>query len=71
MDKKQLIRWLIPIIARGLAWFFAMKLGLEATQAQNQATAAAEALGALALVGISIYTSVKGRRKLLAQQPAE
>ena len=69
MDKKQLIRWLIPVIARGLAWVFAAKLGLEAAQAQNEATAAAEALGALVLVGVSVYTSVQGRKKLLGQDP--
>lgn len=71
MDKKQLIRWLVPIIARGLAWFFAVKLGLEAAQAEGEAAAAAEAIAALALVAISIYTSIKGRKKLLTQHPPE
>lgn len=69
MDKKQVIRWLVTIIARGLAWILAAKLGLEAAQAQNEATAAAEAVGALILVAISVYSSVKGRKKLLASEP--
>ena len=30
---------------------------------------AAEALGALALVAVSVYTSVTGRKKLLAEPP--
>ena len=64
MDKKQLIKWLIPVLARGLAWILAARLGLEATDAQSHATAAAEAIGALALVGASIYTSIRGRSKL-------
>ena len=69
MDRKQLIKWLIPVVARGLAWILAARLGLEAADAQSQAAAAAEALGALALVAVSVYTSVTGRKKLLAQPP--
>ena len=69
MDSKQLIKWLLPIVARGLAWVFAAKLGLAAAEAQSEAAAAAEALGALALVAVSVYTSVKGRKTLLARQP--
>lgn len=64
MDNKQLIKWLIPVLARGLAWILAARLGLEAAEAQSQAAAAAEALGALALVGVSIYTSLRGRARL-------
>lgn len=71
MDKKQLIRWFVPIVARGLAWFLAVKLGLEAAQADSEALAAAEALGALALVAVSVYTSVKGRKKLLSQRTSQ
>jgi phosphotransferase system glucose/maltose/N-acetylglucosamine-specific IIC component len=68
VDKKQLIKWLIPIIARGLAWFFAVKLGLAAAQAESEAAAAAQAIGALVLAVVSVYTSVKGRKKLLAHR---
>ena len=69
MDHRQLIRWLIPVIARGVAWILAAWLGLEASEAQGSALQAAGALGALALVGVSVYTSVKGRKKLLAMPP--
>lgn len=67
MDKRTLIRWLVGIVARGLAWVFAAKLGMDAAQSQVDATTAAEALAALALVGISVYTSVKGRKALAAK----
>jgi len=69
MDSKQVITWLVPILARGIAWVLAAKLGYEATQAQSVALQAAEALGALALVGASVWTSVRGRQKLLATEP--
>jgi hypothetical protein len=67
MDRKELIRWLSGILARGLAWFFAVKLGIEASQAGTWAESAAEAIGSLVLVGVSIYTSISGRRKLLGR----
>jgi len=70
MDRKQLIKWLIPILARGLAWILAAKLGIEAADAQSQAATAAEALGALVLVGLSVWTSIRGRQKLQAAGPA-
>jgi len=71
VDHKQLIKWLVPVIARGIAWVLAAKLGLDAAQARTDAATAAEALGALLLVGLSIYTSIRGRQKLLAQRPPE
>jgi len=69
MDYKQVIAWLIPIIARGIAWILAAKLGFTAAESQDLATQAGGAIGALALVGVSIYTSIKGRKKLLATPP--
>ena len=69
MNKTQLLKWLVPIVARGLAWIFAVKLGMAAAEADTAAVASAEALGALVLVGVSVYTSVKGRKKLLAAEP--
>jgi len=66
VDKKQLIAWLVPIIARGIAWILAAKLGFTAAESQDLAVQGASALGALVLVGASIYTSVKGRKTLLA-----
>ncbi len=69
MDAKQVIAWLVPILVRGIAWILAAKLGMEAAEAEDLATQAGMGLGALILVGISIYTSVKGRRKLLLTDP--
>lgn len=69
MDYRQAVSWLVPILARGVAWVLAVRLGMEAAQAQDVATQAASAIGALVLVGVSIYTSVKGRQKLLNTEP--
>jgi len=69
MDHKQLIAWLVPVVARGVAWILAAKLGFEAAESQDLATQIGSAVGALALVAVSIYTSVKGRKKLLATPP--
>jgi hypothetical protein len=69
MDKKQLILWLAGIVGRGIAWILTAKLGMAATEAGVTGVGIAEALGALALFGISIYSSVKGRKALLAAEP--
>ena len=68
MDK-QTILWIVTATLRLLAGAVAGKLGWDAaTQATNVQTAA-EAVTALVLVGISIYTSIKARQKLLATEP--
>ena len=69
MDKKQLILWLAAIVGRGIAWILTAKLGMAAAEATGAAESIGAALGALALAGISIYTSVKGRSALLATEP--
>ena len=69
MDNKQTILWLAGIVARGLAWVLAAKFGMEAVEAGTVAESIGAALGALTLAGISIYTSVKGRKTLLAKEP--
>jgi hypothetical protein len=70
MTKKEIImQWLVPVVVRGLAWFFAVKLGIEAAKAETLAGSAGQAIGALALVGVSVYTSLKGRDKLLKKTP--
>lgn len=69
MDKKQIIAWLLPIAARLIAGYLTVKLGMDAAEADSHAGAIANAAGALVLAGVSIYTSVKGRKKLLAQEP--
>jgi len=64
MDNKQVITWIAAAAARGIAWVLAAKLGLDATQSTSLATTIAEAAAALVIAGISIYTSVKGRKTL-------
>ncbi|HUT60766.1 MAG TPA: hypothetical protein VNA25_23215 [Phycisphaerae bacterium] len=71
MDKKHVIAWLIPIVVRGIAWVLAAKLGLAAAESQDLATQIGGALGALVLAGGSIYSSVRGRKVLLATKPPE
>ena len=71
MNRKELIQWLTGILARGMAWFFAVKLGLAAAEAHSAATTAAEALAAVALAAISIHSSIKGRKTLLNQPPPQ
>lgn len=69
MDKKKVIEWVVAALARALAWVFAAKLGMEATEADSVGIGIAEAVGALVLAGFAIYSSVKGRRRLLATDP--
>ncbi len=69
MDKKQLIKWTVPIVARGLAWALAVWLGMTAAQAGDAATKIASSIGTMVLVGVSVWTSVTGRKKLLATPP--
>ena len=69
MDKKQVIVWAVWAIGRGLAWVLAAKFGMDATEAQGQGAAAANALGAVALVVLSLVSSIKGRKAILATEP--
>ena len=69
MDKKQVIQWIVAAAARGGAWALAAWLGFEATESQELGTTIAESLGALVLAGISIWTSIKGRKKLAETPP--
>jgi len=69
VDKNVMIQWGVAAIARGLAWVLAAKLGWDAAQAESTAAQAAQAIGALVIVGLSIYTSLKGRQKVLMTPP--
>ena len=71
MDKQTLLKWIVAAIARGIAWLLAAKLGMEAAQAEDLASQAAGLLVALAVVGLTVYTSTRGRKKLLATPPPE
>jgi len=69
MDSKKTIEWITAAVGRGIAWVLAAKAGLAAAEAREHGATLAGALVALALVGVSIYTSIKGRKKLLASEP--
>jgi hypothetical protein len=68
MDK-QTILWIVTAALRLLAGAVAGKLGGDAVTQETNVQTAAEAVTALVLVGISIYTSVKARKTLLATVP--
>ncbi|HUT60116.1 MAG TPA: hypothetical protein VNA25_19895 [Phycisphaerae bacterium] len=69
MDKATAIKWIVGIVVRGIAWVLAARLGFAAAESASYAEGIGQALGALALVGVSMYTSVKGRKKLKAEVP--
>ena len=68
MDR-QTILWIITASLRLLAGAVAGKLGWDAATQEANVTTAAGALAALVMVGISVYTSVKARKTLLATEP--
>lgn len=65
MNKSIVIKWIVAAITRGTAWGLAGWLGMEATQAGETSGQIGNAVAALILAGLSIYTSLKGRKKLL------
>ena len=69
VDKKQTIKWATAAIARGIAWALAGWLGMESTLATETGTQIGTGIGALVLAGISIWTSTKGRKKILDTPP--
>ncbi|HUS91426.1 MAG TPA: hypothetical protein VM695_06220 [Phycisphaerae bacterium] len=71
MDRKKIIEWITAAVARGVAWVLAAKLGLDATEAEGHGATIAGAVVGLVVVGISIYSSIKGRKRLLEAQPPQ
>ena len=68
-DNKQVMKWLVAAGARGIAFILATWLGMSAKESGLTAQGVAEAVGALVVAGVSIYTSYKGRKKLKAEFP--
>lgn len=68
MDK-QTILWIVTAALRLLAGAVAGKLGWDAATQEANVQTAAGGVAALVMVGISIYTSVKARKVLLATPP--
>lgn len=71
MSRKTAIAWFVRIVAHGLAWVLAAKLGQDAAAADANAAAAAQALGSLLLVAASAWDSYRHRQKLLQAPPPE
>jgi hypothetical protein len=69
MEKTTVIKWVAGAVARGITWFLAAKVGMRAAQCDDLGLSIAEALAALVMAGVAIYTSVKGRDKLLKTPP--
>jgi len=68
MDKKQTIQWIVTAVLRLVAGYFAVKFGKDAVTEPTWA-ALGEGLAAVVIGGISIWTSVKARKQLLATPP--
>jgi len=71
MEKSTVIKWAAAAVARGIAWFLAGKLGMDATQSNELGLGIAEALASLVLAGVAIYSSVKDRGEILKTQPPQ
>lgn len=68
MDKKQTIQWVITAVLRLVAGYLAIKFGKDAIDEPTW-TALGEGLAAVVIAGVSVWTSVKARKALLAQEP--
>jgi len=65
MDKIAVLKKYLPwIVGHGVAWALAGWLGLEVAKADSLGLAAGEAILALTLVGLSVYDSIKGRKRV-------
>jgi len=69
MDKAQTIKWLSASVIRGVAWALAAWFGMSATASNETSTMITDSVIGLVLAGVSIYTSIKGRKKLLSTPP--
>ncbi len=68
-NNKRTVAWLTAALARGIAWVLVAKLGLDATESGATAQGVSEAVIALIVAGVSIYSSVQGRKRLKAEDP--
>jgi len=68
MDKQTILR-IVTAALRLLAGALAGKLGWDAATQEANVETAAGGVAALVLVGISVYTSIKARKALLATKP--
>ena len=68
MDKKQTIQWVVTAVLRLVAGYIAIKFGKDLVDEQTWTTLG-EGLACVVIVVLSIFTSVKARKTLLAQEP--
>lgn len=71
MDWKKTIEWLLPSVIRLMAGYLAVKFGMEVAEANETATQIGSGLAALAIAGVSLYTSYKGRARLASTASPE
>jgi hypothetical protein len=67
MDK-QTIQWVATALMRLVVGYVAVKLGKDAVD-EGTWSALSEAAAALVIVGLSVYSSIKARKTLLATEP--
>lgn len=68
MNQSDTIKWVVAAVLRLVAGYVAVKLGKDAVSGETW-TALGDGLAATAIAVVSIWTSVKGRRKLLNTTP--
>jgi hypothetical protein len=65
-----MVKWIAGLVARGVMWVLAAKMGYDVSQTEQVTVVTAlEGLGALVLVVVSAYSSLKGRQILLTTEP--
>ena len=64
----KVLSWGKWIVAHGVAWALASKLGFEAVKADTLGAQVAEAVIALGLIAWSIYDSYRGRQNVKASE---
>jgi len=69
IDNQQVVKWIVAAAARGIAWALVGYLGMSVAESGATAQGIAEAVGALVVAGVSIYTSYTGRKALKAEPP--
>ena len=67
MDK-QTVQWIITAVLRLAAGYCAVKLGENAIAGETW-TALGDGIGAAIIIGVSVWTSIRGRKTLLKTKP--
>ena len=65
---KTTVQWIVTSALRLLAGYFAVKFGKDAVDEQTWASLG-DGLVAVVIAGLSIWTSIKARKTLLAAKP--